>query len=85
MIHSKTYTEDKSYVYDNDQPEDDMKCNIFEKGISKVRNLMRHNTNVEKKINKKENTRISKPLQCEYCQKTLTIKFNLKRHNPTHM
>ena len=31
MIHSKAYTEEELYVDDIDQPEDDMKCNIYEK------------------------------------------------------
>ena len=51
MILSKTYTEEELYVDDIVQSEDDMKCNICEKEFS-----MRHNTNVDKKTNKKENT-----------------------------
>ena len=31
MIYSNTYTEDKFYVDGIDPPEDDMKCNIYEK------------------------------------------------------
>ena len=50
MIHSKAYTEEESYVDNIDPPEDDMKCNIC--GISQVSNLMRCNTNVDKKKKK---------------------------------
>ena len=49
MILSKTYTEEELYVDDIDQSEDDMKW----KGISKVSNLMRHNTNLDKKTKQK--------------------------------
>ena len=54
MIHSKTSTDGELYVDHIDQPEDDMKCNICEKGISKVSNLMRHNANVDKKKKRKK-------------------------------
>ena len=87
MIHSKTYTEEELYVDDIESPENDMKCNICEKGISKVNNLMRRNTNVDKKKKKtrKKTRMLKEPLQCEYCHKTFTTKLNLKRHNLTHM
>ena len=47
------------------------------------------NNNIDKKKEKNENTQIlkelSKPLQYEQCHKMFTTKFNLKRHNLTHM
>ena len=77
MILSKTYTEEELYVDDIDQSEDDMKCNICEQEFP-----MSHNTNVDKKTNKKENTRIlkelSKPFQCEYCHKTVMTSLTSK-------
>ena len=89
IIHSKTYTEEELYKDDIDQPEDDTHCNICEKGIFKVSNLMRHNINGDKKNKHNRNHRIlqdlSKPLQCEYCHKIFTTNFNFKRHNLTHM
>ena len=36
MIHSKTYTEEEVYVDDIDQPEDDLRCNICEKGFPRL-------------------------------------------------
>ena len=36
MIHSKTYTEEKLYVDDIDEPEDDMKCNMCEKKVPRL-------------------------------------------------
>ena len=36
MIHSKTYTEEELYVYDINQQEDDMKCNICEKEFPRL-------------------------------------------------
>ena len=51
MTLSKTYTEEELYGDDFDQSEDDMKCNICEKKFP-----MKHNTNVDKKTNIKENT-----------------------------
>ena len=57
MTLSKTYTEEELYGDDFDQSEDDMQFNICEKKFP-----MRHNTNVDKKTNKKENIRILKKL-----------------------
>ena len=50
MILSKTYTEEELYVDDIDQSEDNMQCNVCEK----VSNLMRHNTNADKKTKQKK-------------------------------
>ena len=36
MIHSKTYSEQELYVDDIDQPEDDIKCNIYEKEFPRL-------------------------------------------------
>ena len=36
MIHSKTYTEEELFVDDIDQPEDDMRCNIWEKEFPRL-------------------------------------------------
>ena len=36
MIHTRTYTEEELYVYDIDQQEDDMKCNICGKEFPRL-------------------------------------------------
>ena len=87
MILSKTCTEEELYVDDIDQSEDDMKCNICEKEFPRLAVSWDLIPMLIRKQNKKENTRIlkelSKPLQCEYCHKTVMTKLNLKRHNLT--
>ena len=76
MIHSKTYTEEELYVYDIDQPENDIKCNICEKEFSSFPNKQKKKTPAY--------SRRSKPLQCEYCHKIFMTMFNLKRDNLTY-
>ena len=49
------------------------------KGISKVSNLMRQKNHQDTQVYS------SKPLQCDYGHKTFMTKFNLKRHNLTHL
>ena len=89
MLNSKPYTEEELYTDDIYQPEDDIKCNICEKEFPRLAISWDIIPVLIRKINNTENTRIlkelSKPLQCEYCHKTFTTKFNLKRHNLTHM
>ena len=84
MIHAK-----KSDVEGDEMQEGDMKCNIGLKEFSKSSNLTRHITNVHEKNKRKRKHHktkgANKPLQSDYCNKSFTTKFNMKRHRLTYM